>query len=159
LTDETGASAMASEIAKLKTDKLDVSAFNTFKDANTATLATKLDAATHEAYVTENDAEVAKKADKTWVESELAKKLDIETFNTFKSDNTNAISTAVKGEADAREAADKDIKAAAVTSISSSYDASNGELSINYAFIDPANATSFVLCESIEDSELEALFV
>lgn len=159
LTDETGASAMASEIAKLKTDKLDVSAFNTFKDANTATLATKLDAATHEAYVTANDAAVALKANTADVNAALDKKVNNSDFETFKSDNTTAIGTAVKGEADARDAADKAIKAAAVTSISSSYDSTKGELSINYAFIDPANATSFVLCESIEDSELEALFV
>lgn len=157
--DETGAAALAKEIATLKADKLDASDFETFKDANTATLATKLDAATHEAYVKANDAAVAKKAEKTWVEGELAKKVNVDDFNTFTASNTKAIEAAVKGEADLREAADKDIKAAAVTSISSSYDATKGELSINYAFIDPENATSFVLCESIEDSELEALFV
>lgn len=157
--DESGAAAMASEIAKLKTDKLDVSAFNTFKDENTAALATKLDAATHNAYVTANDAAVAKKAEKTYVDTELAKKVNTADFNAFTASNTQAIADAVDAEADLRVAADNAIKAAAVTSISSSYNATSGELSINYAFIDPENAQSFVLCESIEDSELEALFV
>lgn len=128
-TETSGAAALAQRISDLESNKLDASAFNTFKDANTADVNAALD-----------------------------KKVNNSDFETFKSDNTTAIGTAVNGEADARDAADKAIKAAAVTSISSSYDSTKGELSINYAFIDPANATSFVLCESIEDSELEALF-
>ena len=155
--DETGAASMAGEIAKLKTDKLDVSAFNSFKDENNAALATKVDNTTYNAYVASNNAAVDKKAEKTYVDEQLATKVNNTDFESFKTSNTAAINKAVSDEADARVLADNAIKAAAVTSISSTY--ANNALSINYAFIDPANATSFVLCESIEDTELEALFV
>ena len=157
--DETGAAALATRISDLENNKLDASDFETFKDANEKALATKVDNTTFQNYVSQNNAAVAKKADTSYVDTELAKKVNNSDFETFKTNNTKAINDAIDDEADAREAADKAIKAAAVTSISSSYDSTKGELSINYAFIDPANATSFVLCESITDDELEALFV
>lgn len=158
--DKTGAAAMSAEINKLKSDKLDVTAFNSFKDANTQALGLKLDKTTFESTVGQINAAVALKADTSYVNTELGKKVDKTAFEQFKTDNTTAINTAVNGEADTREAADDAIKAAAVTTITSSYNETSGELSINYAFInDPTSATSFVLCESISDSELDALFV
>lgn len=156
-TETSGAAALATRISDLENNKLDASAFESFEDENEKALATKTDKTDFQNYVSQNNAAVAKKAETSYVNTELAKKVNNSDFETFKTNNTNAINDAIDGEADAREAADKAIKAAAVTSISSSY--ANGELSINYAFIDPSNATSFVLCESIEDSELEALFV
>ena len=158
-TDESGAAALAQRISDLESNKLNASDFETFKDANEKALATKTDKTDFQNYVSQNNTAVANKAETSYVNTELAKKVNNSDFETFKSDNTTAIGTAVKGEADARDAADKAIKAAAVTSISSSYDSANGELSINYAFIDPTNDTSFVLCQSISDTELEALFV
>lgn len=158
-TETSGAAALAKRISDLENNKLDASEFDEFADANTKTLATKLDKSTYDNYVAANDAAVAAKANKTYVDTELAKKVDSSVFEAFKTTNTSAINDAVKAETDAREVADKAIKAAAVTSISSSYNATSGELSINYAFIDPANATSFVLCESISDGELDSLFV
>lgn len=157
-TDKSGAAALAQRISDLESNKLDASEFESFEDENEKALATKTDKTDFQNYVSQNNDAVAKKAETSYVNTELAKKVNNSDFETFKSDNTTAIGTAVKGEADAREAADKAIKAAAVTSISSSYDATKGELSINYAFIDPANATSFVLCESITDDELNKLF-
>lgn len=158
-SDTTGAAALAKRISDLESNKLDVSEFEAFEDANEKELAKKLDAEIYNNYVAANNAAVTAKADKTYVDTELAKKVSNDVFDAFKTSNTAAIETAVEGEADARKAADNAIKAAAVTSISSSYNATSGELSINYAFIDPANATSFVICESISDDELEALFV
>ena len=157
-TETSGAAALAQRISDLESNKLDASAFNTFKDANTATLATKTDKTDFQNYVSQNNAAVAKKAETSYVKTELAKKVNNSDFETFKINNTKAINDAIDDEADARDAADNVIKAAAVTSISSSYDATKGELSINYAFIDPANDTSFVLCESITDDELNKLF-
>lgn len=158
-TDESGAAALAQRISDLESNKLDASEFELFEDENEKALATKTDKTDFQNYVSQNNTAVANKAETSYVNTELAKKVNNSDFETFKSDNTTAIGTAVKGEADARDAADKAIKAAAVTSISSSYDSANGELSINYAFIDPTNDTSFVLCQSISDTELEALFV
>ena len=158
-TETSGAAALATRISDLENNKLDASAFESFEDENEKALATKTDKTEFQNYVSQNNAAVATKAEKSYVDTELAKKVNNSDFETFKTNNTKAINDAIEGEADERETADKAIKAAAVTSISSSYDATKGELSINYAFIDPANATSFVLCESIEDSELEALFV
>lgn len=158
-TDESGAAALAQRISDLESNKLDASEFESFEDENEKALATKTDKTDFQNYVSQNNTAVANKAETSYVNTELAKKVNNSDFETFKSDNTTAIGTAVKGEADARDAADKAIKAAAVTSISSSYDSANGELSINYAFIDPTNDTSFVLCQSISDTELEALFV
>ena len=157
-TETSGAAALAQRISDLESNKLDASAFNTFKDANTAALATKTDKTDFQNYVSQNNAAVAKKAETSYVKTELAKKVNNSDFETFKINNTKAINDAIDDEADARDAADNVIKAAAVTSISSSYDATKGELSINYAFIDPANDTSFVLCESITDDELNKLF-
>ena len=158
-TDESGAAALAQRISDLESNKLDASEFESFEDENEKALATKTDNTDFQNYVSQNNTAVENKAETLYVNTELAKKVNVDDFNTFKSDNTKAIEDAVKGEADARDAADKAIKAAAVTSISSSYDSANVELSINYAFIDPANATSFVLCQSISDTELDALFV
>lgn len=157
-TDESGAAALAQRISDLESNKLDVTAFNSFKDANEKALATKTDNTDFQNYVSQNNAAVALKANTSDVNDALAKKVNNSDFETFKTNNTKAINDAIDDEADARDAADKAIKAAAVTSISSSYDATKGELSINYAFIDPANATSFVLCESITDDELNKLF-
>lgn len=155
-TETSGAAALATRISDLENNKLDASEFESFEDKNEKALAAKVDNTTFQNYVNQNSNAVATKAEKSYVDAELAKKVNNSDFETFKTNNTKAINDAIDGEADARETADKAIKAAAVTSISSSY--ANGELSINYAFIDPSNATSFVLCESIEDSELEALF-
>ena len=156
-TETSGAAALAQRISDLESNKLDASAFESFEDENDKALATKTDKTDFQNYVSQNNAAVAKKAETSYVNTELTKKVNNSDFETFKTNNTKAINDAIDDEADAREAADKDIKAAAVTSISSSY--AKGELSINYAFIDPANDTSFVLCQSISDTELDALFV
>ena len=60
--------------------------------------------------------EIAKKADKTYVDTELGKKVDNDTFNTFKTDNTKAIEDAAAGAvADAKTETENQIKALNVT--------------------------------------------
>lgn len=60
--------------------------------------------------------EIAKKADKTYVDEELAKKVDNDTFNTFKTNNTKAIEDAAAGAvADAKTETENQIKALNVT--------------------------------------------
>lgn len=114
-------------------------------------LATKVNNTDFNTYKESTATLIGTKADTTYVNTELGKKVDKTTFETYQ----GTVSKAFENAADDLAAAEK----VAVTSITSTYDANSKQVKLTYAFIDnTSTAQTIALCESISDTEIENIF-